>query len=341
MASDWPKNGYNIASTFSGAGGSSFGYRIAGFNVQYANEFVETAAKSYEANMPSTFVDRRDIRLVKGSEILEKCGGKVDVFDGSPPCQPFSTAGAGSRRWGVEKSYGDHSQRADDLFDEYLRLVDEIQPKVFVAENVAGMTKGTAKGIFIQVMQQLRKCGYQVEARLLDASWLGTPQRRIRTIIVGVRDDLQRQPRFPDPLPYQYHICDALPALSGADIWIGREQYRGVRRYPAAGLMPTITLQGSCLVRHLQISLPPDSMTNEGWADPVPPVGWPKASEGHPGRRLMDISEIKLLAGFPADYTFDGTYIPQWERIGNSVPPPMACAIGKAVAGVLDNASVS
>jgi hypothetical protein len=90
-------NGFTVASTFAGAGGSSTGYRMAGFKVGWASEFVPIAQESYRANMDAaTTLDGRDVKLVKAEDILKALGieqGELDVFDGSPPCQAFSTAG--------------------------------------------------------------------------------------------------------------------------------------------------------------------------------------------------------------------------------------------------------
>src|SRR5690606_15973106 len=88
-------NGFTAASTFSGCGGSSLGYRMAGFRVLYANEFVEAARETYRANAADyTFLDDRDIRQVKSSDVLDAMGlepGQLDLLDGSPPCASFST----------------------------------------------------------------------------------------------------------------------------------------------------------------------------------------------------------------------------------------------------------
>jgi hypothetical protein len=91
-----PWNGYRVASTFSGCGGSCLGYRMAGYRVVYANEFIEEAQRTYKANHPNSFLDTRDIRQVKPEDVLERAGvdrGELDLFDGSPPCSAFSTAG--------------------------------------------------------------------------------------------------------------------------------------------------------------------------------------------------------------------------------------------------------
>jgi DNA (cytosine-5)-methyltransferase 1 len=144
-------NGYNVISTFSGCGGSSLGYKMAGYKVLWANEFIPAAQETYRANHPNTILDTRDIREVSADSILNAIGmqpGELDVFDGSPPCASFSTSGKRERGWGKVKKYSDTEQRVDDLFFEYARLIKGVQPKVFVAENVSGLVKGTAKGYF-------------------------------------------------------------------------------------------------------------------------------------------------------------------------------------------------
>lgn len=216
---DIPWNGLTVASTFAGGGGSSTGYRMAGYRVLWANEFVPAAQDSYRANMDGrTILDGRDIKVVQGAEILKACGGlrvgELDVFDGSPPCQAFSSAGRREKGWGTERRY-DHGaeQLNEELFFDYIRLRDELQPRAFIAENVAGLVKGAAKGFFLEILAKLSK-GYRVKAAVLDAQWLGVPQQRSRVIFVGVREDLERDPVFPKPLPYRYSIRDALPHLA-------------------------------------------------------------------------------------------------------------------------------
>lgn len=216
-AMDW--NGRTVASLFAGGGGSSTGYRMAGFKVLYANEFIEAAANTYAANAgPHTIVDRRDVRRIAGEDILAQIGmepGELDVLDGSPPCSAFSTAGKRSAGWGKAKAYSDDAvQVVDDLFFEYARILGVVRPKVFVAENVTGLVKGSAKGYFKAILAALRSQGYRVSAKVLDASWLGLPQARQRLIFIGVREDLAVEPSHPKPLPYQYRVRDVLPGLS-------------------------------------------------------------------------------------------------------------------------------
>jgi DNA (cytosine-5)-methyltransferase 1 len=235
-----PDNGLRVVSLFSGCGGSSLGYRMAGYKVIWANEFVEAARDTYRANFPETFVDPRDIRQISGADILAATGlaiGELDMLDGSPPCASFSTAGKRHQDWGKVKKYSDTEQRTDDLFFEYLRIVRELRPRRCIAENVSGLVKGVGKGVFLEILAGFRDAGYRVRARLLDAQWLGVPQARQRIFFVGVRDDLDIEPAFPTPLRYRYSVRDAIP-------WIGRQGDNGAfgegEMRPATRPSPTI-----------------------------------------------------------------------------------------------------
>jgi DNA (cytosine-5)-methyltransferase 1 len=214
-----PWNGLSVVSTFSGTGGSCLGNRMAGFRVLWANEFVPAAQASYKANAArGSLLDGRDIRQVRPEEILQAIGlqaGELDVLEGSPPCQAFSMAGKRAKGWGKDKQY-EHGarQKNETLFTEYIRILKGLQPKVFVAENVSGLVKGVAKGYFKEILRDLKACGYCVEARLLDAQWLGVPQMRQRIIFQGVRIDLEKRPAWPKPLPYRYSVRDALPSIN-------------------------------------------------------------------------------------------------------------------------------
>lgn len=238
-------NGFKVISTFAGCGGSSLGYRMAGFKVLWASEFVDAARTVYEANAaPGTVVDGRDIRKVDPLEILRALKlkpGELDVLDGSPPCSSFSTAGKREKGWGQSKKYSDVEQRTDDLFFEYVRFLKAIQPRTFVAENVSGLVKGTAKGMFLEILRAMKACGYRVEAALLDAQWLGVPQARQRIIFQGVREDLDLAPAFPTPFPFRYSVRDALPWLNSVVHDTSGERSIGTVTDRAC---PTITVGG-------------------------------------------------------------------------------------------------
>jgi len=306
-----PRNGYKVASTFSGCGGSCLGYEMAGYDVVYANEFIPAAQETYRANHPATFLDTRDIRKVKARDIQDAMSGaEIDLFDGSPPCAAFSSSGSRQHSWGKVKDYSDTRQRVDDLFFEYTRLIKDLQPKTFVAENVSGLVKGAAKGFFLDIYNELKSCGYEVEAKLLDASWLGVPQKRERIIFVGVRRDLARRfnvkPVHPRPLPYQYSVKDALPYLS-------QVQHTGLRWKPASLPCSTIVQSGATVSPTAQMS--GGSFCKENGKEP----------------RRFTIPELKRICGFPDDFKLTGSFDQQWERLGRAVPPVMMSHIAKTV----------
>lgn len=353
-----PWNGFRVVSTFSGAGGSCLGYRMAGFKVIWANEFVPAAQESYRANKAADcFLDGRDIRTIKPEEILSATGlqqGELDLFDGSPPCQAFSTAGKREKGWGKGKKY-EHGvvQKNEELFSEYIRILRGLRPKTFVAENVSGLVKGTAKGYFLEILAELKASGYRVKCKILDAQWLGVPQMRQRTIFVGVREDLGLDPVHPKPLPYRYSVREAIP-------WIARAQHdtSGIMSCGPIADRPSPAVMANRAGTHFveaetdisryaigQELLPPSrqgtNAFNTTLIDPDKPSGTVTiASPGNdlavpiPGRterRKFTIAELKRICAFPDDFVLVGSYTQQWERLGNSVPPVMMYHIAKKI----------
>lgn len=236
-------NGLKVISTFSGCGGSSLGYRMAGCTVLGASEFVPAAYEVYRLNAsPDTKIWTGDIREMSGHDMLADVGltqGELDILDGSPPCSAFSTAGKRHEGWGQVSKYSDTAQRVDDLFYEYARVLKDIQPRAFIAENVEGLVKGTAKGYFKRIYAALEACGYVVRAAVLDASRLGVPQARRRLIFYGLRKDLGLIPKHPDPLPYRYLLGDALGNFT---IRAARRTF-SANRLDMTKPMPTVTTQ--------------------------------------------------------------------------------------------------
>jgi len=304
------KNGLVAADLFSGCGGSCLGFRMAGFRVAWANEFVPHAQECYKANFPETILDCRDVRTIQPKEILKAMRikqGALDVLSGSPPCQAFSTAGQREKGWGKEKAYehGAH-QKNETLFDEFVRMLRGLLPKVFVAENVSGLAKGTCKGFFLEILAALKASGYVVECRLLDAQWLGVPQQRQRLIFVGVRTDIAEKckvkPEFPSPMPYRYSVADACP-------WIGNRITgrigTGYKRRPMSSLKPALAIQATG-----------DAQTR---------------FEIEIEKRKFTIAELRRICSFPDDFILVGSYAQQWARLGNAVPPVMAAKIAETI----------
>ena len=355
-----PWNGHKVISTFSGAGGSCLGFRMAGYKVLWANEFIPEARDVYRANHPNSILTEDDIRQVKPEDILKTLGikkGEIDVFEGSPPCASFSTSGNLDQDWGKEKKYSSTVQRTDDLFWEYARIVKGLQPKVFVAENVSGLVRGKAKGYFKMILKELKDCGYRVQAKLLDAQWLGVPQVRKRVIFMGVRNDLKMDPVFPKPLKYRYLIKEVFDYMTLAKV---SGKWQGTDR-PSPTVSASLSYNAETSTQGFELAecdISKYAIGNE----------WSNIKEGehskkyfnlkkidrnkpsytithtagfvgaagvvhHLEKRKLTLDEVRVLCSFPSDFILNGTYQQNWERMGRSVPPLMM----KAVAEVIKN----
>lgn len=321
-----------VASLFSGCGGSSLGYRLAGCRIVFANEFVDVARETYSANAdPSTIVDGRDVRLVRGAEIPE-----FDLLDGSPPCSSFSLVGKREDGWGKATSYSeDKVQRTDDLFDEYLRILDETRPRAFLAENVLGLAVGKAKGYLSMILSKAEGLGYVVSAKIVDAAFLGVPQHRKRTIIVGLRRDVFEStgpyswPTLREPIVLRTALQSAIPPACEEEIGPSIDGYAIGREWKRMGRPGTKSLKFFQLVRpSLERPCPTITAT-------ASQVG--AASVCHPTEaRKFSIPELRRIFGFPDDFVLRGTYQQRAERIGRSVPPPMMRSLAESLRAQLE-----
>jgi len=216
---------FNVVSLFAGGGGSSTGYKLSGGEILLINEFQQIAVDTYLENFPDTKTIVGDIREVKGSDILDITGlgvGELDILDGSPPCPAYSQSGTHKGRggkeeveitdifgtktkvevrdtkshakWDKERSVYGTKQKIDDLTMEMARLIVELQPKVWVCENVKGMTHDDAdlqwKRIINELEHGISPGFYDGTYRIMNAADHGVPQRRQRVFMVGVREDI-------------------------------------------------------------------------------------------------------------------------------------------------------
>ncbi len=165
-----------ILSLFSGCGGLDLGFKNAGFEICWANEFDKKICPTHDFNFPDTTLDSRSIRDVPSSDMPSNIDGVI----GGPPCQAFSEAGKGL---GVKDARG-------QLFFEYLRVIDDLRPKFFMAENVSGMLHSKHKDTVDLIYNSFKELGYHVNFKLYNANDFGVPQDRKRVIFVGYRDDV-------------------------------------------------------------------------------------------------------------------------------------------------------
>ena len=216
---------FNVISTFAGGGGSSTGYRLAGGKILCVNEFVEAAIETYKSNYPNTPVLPQDIKQLKGEDFLKIAGiqkGELDILDGSPPCSAFSVAGKREKGWDQEKVYSDGKkvENIEDLFFEFIRIAGDIQPKVIIGENVAGIMMGEAIKKYNEIINEFSKIGYEAVGKVLNAADYGTPQGRQRCFFVAVRNDIMEKAGlnfmtmenevYPQPLDNQVSLKEAI-----------------------------------------------------------------------------------------------------------------------------------
>lgn len=304
-----------VISTFAGAGGSSLGYSMAGFRELLAVEWDDNAVATFKANFPGVPVYHGDIAKLSVEQALSMSGlkpGELDVFDGSPPCQGFSTAG---------KRIMDDPR--NQLFREFVRLLAGLRPKVFVMENVSGMVKGKMRLIFVDILRELKACGYVVSARLLNAMYFGVPQSRQRMIFIGVRDDLGIAPTHPGAMSGTLRLSDALIGadVSGlpkfndkyAQLWPRVPVPKGARLKQTAAHVSNGQGFNSCIKPNPNMPSPtlPKMQTGRGFATIA---RWDEP-------RALSIGEAKRIGAYPDRFRFQGDYSTQWMRIGNSVPP--------------------
>ena len=190
---DYPaKHNLKVFSTFACGGGSTMGYKLAGYDVIGCNEIDPKLIEIYKKNHNPKYCYLEDIRIFKNRTDLPKELYELDILDGSPPCSTFSLAGQREESWGKQKIFreGQAMQTLDDLFFDFIDLTAKLQPKVFIAENVKGLLVGNAIKYVQKIIKGFEKAGYEVEYWLLNGADMGVPQARERVFFIGIRKDL-------------------------------------------------------------------------------------------------------------------------------------------------------
>jgi DNA (cytosine-5)-methyltransferase 1 len=312
--------GMKVISTFAGCGGSSTGYKMAGCEVVACVEWDDHAVQCYRANHSTTKVFQGDIGKVRGEDLLNATGldvGELDILDGSPPCQGFSTAG---RRI--------LDDPRNSLFKQQLRLIDELKPKHVVIENVSGMIKGQMKSVAGEIVLSLKERGYRVAAGVMEAQYFGVSQLRPRTFFIGSRI---LQPSLPKAISRPTPCRVALSGVEPDELLYPRSP---IERLLCQHMQPGE--DGGDVMLRLGRK---ESWWNTKMLHPDKPAQTlVKTAKGnatmfHWERRQLSIREAQVLTGFPIDYILPGAFKDRWARIGNSVAPPMSREIARQVFG--------
>lgn len=176
-----------VFSTFSCGGGSTMGYKRAGFKVLGNVEIDPRMNEVYKINHKPRYNYLMDLRDFNKLEDLPEELYNLDILDGSPPCSTFSTSGSREEAWGKEKVFreGQKKQTLDDLFFVFLDTVEKLKPKVVIAENVTGLIKGNAKGYVNEIIKRFKDLGYDVQLFNLNAALMDVPQARERVFFIA------------------------------------------------------------------------------------------------------------------------------------------------------------
>ena len=319
-----------LVSLFTGAGGLDLGFKKAGFEVVWANEFDKSIWDTFELNFPDTKLAKLSIVNVQSRDIPE-----VDGIIGGPPCQSWSEAGAGR---GICDARG-------QLFNDYIRILKEKQPKFFLAENVAGILLDKHSEAFANILKEFENAGYIISQELHNANDFDVPQDRKRVIIIGYRKDLGKKFEFPKSQKYKPVLKDAIwdlrkakPAKEGnrtngdEELWVPNHEYMNggfssiymSRNRVRAWDEPSFTIQAGG--RHAPIHPQAPKMKFIG---PNKRVFVPGYENKY---RRLSVRECARIQTFPDNFIFKYKHIADgYKMVGNAVPINFAYHIAKKI----------
>lgn len=321
---DVPQNGLTVFSMFCCGGGSTMGWKLAGYSVLGGVEIDPKIAAIYQANHKPKFFYNEPIQSFRKRADLPKELLSLDVLDGSPPCSSFSMAGSREKTWGKQKKFreGQAEQILDDLFFHFIGVAERLRPRVVVAENVKGLVIGNAKGYVKEIFSGFDKIGYDLQLFLLDASRMGVPQRRQRTFFIARRKDLNI-PAFEFAFDeVQISAREALEGRATDGKPLSEEQAAYWRKTPRG--------------KSLSVAHPKGNMFTWQKLDPRTPaptiVSGPATLHWDSPRHISD-DETRALQTFPEDYDFMGNSVRY--ICGMSVPPFMMQRVALRVADAI------
>jgi len=318
-----PKNGLKVFGTFICGGGSTMGYKLAGFEHLGGVEIDPPIADVYKTNHNPKYLFIEDIReFAKRTDFPEDLYN-LDILDGSPPCSSFSMAGNREKDWGKTKVFreGQAEQRLDDLFFDYIKLAKKLQPKVVIAENVKGLIQGNAKAYVHRIKKEFELAGYKVQLFLLNAASMGVPQKRERVFFICQRNDLN----FPK-LELKFNE-EAIPfgeyrSKKGNEIKLTDRQYQLLKLYQGEKTLAEIEIKRTgknsgftdSIVKDIET---PPTITSSG-----------KIFRAYDKQWFSD-NDFKCTGSYPLDYNFKK--IEPKYLIGMSVPPVMTAQVATEI----------
>ena len=325
-----------VFSCFACGGGSTMGYKLAGFDVLGCNEIDPKMMEAYKVNHNPKYAFLEPIQEFKNRKDLPQELYNLDILDGSPPCSNFSMAGNREKDWGKEKKFreGQAMQVLDTLFFDFIDLAKELQPKVVVAENVKGLLLGAAKDYVRRIYKSFDNAGYFCQHFLLDASKMGVPQKRERVFFICLRKDLAINfLHQKDLFTFEPFIKMEFKEREIAFKEFDSGKF-GKKLYPAVLEWFEKTKQGesvgNCIRKHgfkekffSYRKINPNTVLKTICAQDD------SGQFRHDKPYYLHISDIILAGSFPKDYNFLNNKV--YYLIGMSVPPVMTAQIATEI----------
>lgn len=331
------KRDYTSVELFAGAGGLALGLEMAGFHVQGLVEIDKFATKTLSMNRPNWNVIEEDIVKV-ATEGMRKYLSKeleIDFISGGYPCQAFSYAG---HKLGLEDVRG-------TMFYYFAQIIDEIKPKVFLAENVRGLISHDGGKTLKTMVNIYENLGYRITWHLVKANDYNVAQKRERVIIVGIRNDYDVEYMLPKPYEYKPVLRDALKNVPKS---IG-EQYPLKKRkvlelVPPGGYWRDLPeeIAKEYMGKSFYSGGGRTGMARRiSWDEPCLTLTCSPAQKQtercHPDEtRPFTVREYARIQSFPDEWEFAGSMGQQYKQIGNAVPVELAKAIGLSIIHVLN-----
>lgn len=335
------KNQYKLIELFAGAGGLAIGLEMCGFKSQLLNEIDKHACATLRKNRPEWNVAEGSISAID----FTKYQGEVDVVTGGFPCQAFSYAG---KKRGFEDTRG-------TLFFEFARCLKEVQPEVFMAENVRGLLRHDDGRTVETMLNVLKELGYHVyEPKVLKAIHHRVPQKRERLIIVGVKKELKGDYEFewPSPTGRIYTVKDA---LKKGELFPQNVPKSDGQKYPehkkkVMDLVPPggywkdlpLDIQKSYMMKSFYLGGGKTGMARRmSWDEPSLTLTTSPAQKQtercHPdSTRPFTTREYARIQTFPDEWEFAGPQTAIYKQIGNAVPVNLAVALGGSLVKLLN-----
>ncbi|MCP3660177.1 MAG: DNA cytosine methyltransferase [Bacteroidetes bacterium] len=305
-----------VFSCFACGGGSTMGYKLAGYDVIGCNEIDPKMMKVYRTNHAPKHSFLESIQTFKLRSDLPKELFELDILDGSPPCSTFSMSGQREKTWGKKKRFreGQAKQVLSDLFFDFIDLAEKLKPKVVISENVKGLVSGNAKGYLVEIIKNFEKIGYNSQIFLLNSALMGVPQSRQRVFIISSRKDL-KMPKL------SLKFKEKTRTFKEIDEGIIKN-YKPVSK-------SEVKLYNDCQKGYSIASIHPKghhfNSIKLAYNRPVNTIA-SGSSLYHPKqKRKMSNKELILAGSFPMDYVFVDNNVQY--IIGMSVPPLMIANI--------------